>query len=105
MSEQFDIASRVIPCSGAVRLKLHLHPGAKRNSISGNFGDAVKVDLQTPPVEGKANAALIKILAQWLDIPRSRINLISGQTNRNKIVEISGATPQEIIAKLEKQKS
>ena len=103
MSEQVNIASGVSDCSGAVRLKLHLHPGAKRNGISGNFGDAIKIDLQTPPVEGKANAALIKTLSQWLDISRSRIVLVSGQTSRSKIVEISGSTPQEIIAKLEKQ--
>ena len=60
-------------CSGAARIKLHVHPGAKRNGISGFFGDSVKFDLQTPPVDGKANAALLKQLSKLLDCPKSAI--------------------------------
>ena len=84
-------------CSGAIRIKLHVHPGAKRNGISGLFGDALKLELQTPPVDGKANAALIKFLAALLGVPRVAVELKSGECSRDKVVRISGKTPDEII--------
>ena len=80
------------PCvmekAGAVRVKLHVHPGAKRNAIAGVFGDAVKVDLQTPPVDGKANAALLKFMAKLLNCSRSDITLAFGECSRDKVLEI-----------------
>ena len=93
-----------ISSSGAVRLKLHVRPGAKRNGISGLFGDALKVELQTPPVDGKANSALIKLLAGWLDMPKSKIRLISGETCRDKIIELSDKDIQNIIIELDKNR-
>ena len=88
MSKMFD--SSVVECSGAVRIKLHVHPGAKRNGINGLFGDAIKLDLQTPPVDGKANAALIKWFAKAANCPKGAIRLVSGETSRDKVLEIRG---------------
>jgi uncharacterized protein (TIGR00251 family) len=83
--------------TGAVLLKLKIHPGAKRSAVNGTFGDAVKIDLQSPPVDGKANAALIKFLAALLGVPKAAVELKSGECSRDKVVRISGKTPDEII--------
>ena len=80
----------------AVLLKLRVHPGAKRSSFNGILGDALKIDLQAPPVDGKANAALLKFLAKELNVSKASVELKSGETSRDKVVKISGITPEEI---------
>ncbi len=80
----------------AVLLKLRVHPGAKRSCFNGFLGDALKVDLQAPPVDGKANAALLKFLAKELDVSKASVVLKSGETSRDKVVRISGTTPEKI---------
>lgn len=82
--------------TGAVLLKLRVHPGAKRSAVNGTFGDALKLDLQAPPVDGKANAALLKFLSSLLNLPKSSIELKSGECSRDKVVKISGKSPEEI---------
>ena len=79
-------------------LKLRVHPGARRSSISGILGDALKIELQAPPVDGKANTALIKFLADTLKIRRNMVELKSGECSRDKVVKISGMTPEQIIS-------
>ncbi len=69
-------------------LTLYIQPGAKKTEIAGLHDDALKIRLAAPPVDGKANAALIAFLAKWLDHPKSLISLKSGQTSRRKIIEI-----------------
>ena len=91
----FDACITVKP--GAVRLKLHVHPGAKRNGFSGIFGDAVKLDLQTPPVDGKANAALLKFLAKLLKCPKSSISIVSGESSRDKILEFNSIDKDTLL--------
>ena len=86
--------------SGAVLLKLRIHPGAKRSKVNGIFNDALKIDLQAPPVDGKANAALLKFLADLLGISRAAIELKSGECSRDKTVKISGKTCEQIISSL-----
>ena len=82
---------------GNILLKLRIHPGAKRSAVNGKFADSVKIDLQAPPVDGKANAALIKFLSGLLGIPKAAVELKSGECSRDKVVKISGKTPEEII--------
>ena len=84
-------------CSGAVRIKLHVHPGAKRNGIAGFFGDSIKFDLQTPPVDGKANAALLKQFAKLIDCPKSAVSIISGESSRDKVLEIRTVNKDTLI--------
>ena len=91
------LADCISEVTGGVRIKLHVHPGAKRNGISGFFGDSIKFDLQTPPVDGKANAALLKILAKMLKCSKSSIDLISGESSRDKILEIRGFNKDSLI--------
>lgn len=82
------LESCVAEVAGGVRIKLHVHPGAKRNGISGLFGDSIKFELQVPPVDGKANAALIKLFAKMLKCSKSAVQLVSGETSRDKVLEI-----------------
>ena len=84
--------------TGAVLLKLRVHPGAKRSAFNGTFGDALKLDLQAPPVDGKANAALLKFLAEKFSLPKNAISLKSGECSRDKVIKITGASPESIIA-------
>ena len=72
-------------------LILHVQPGAKKTEIMGIHGDALKIRLSAPPVDGKANTALIEFIAAQLGLAKSAIRLISGQTSRRKILEIATA--------------
>lgn len=82
---------------GGILLKLRVHPGAKRSAVNGIFGNSLKVDLQAPPVDGKANTALLKFLAGQLSLPKAAVTLKSGETSRDKVVKITGTTPEKII--------
>lgn len=89
-----------IDTGGDVLLKLRIHPGARRSAVNGFFGDALKIDLQAPPVDGKANAALLKFIAGLFGISKSSVELKSGECSRDKIVKISGVSPDVIIQTL-----
>ena len=75
--------------AGAV-LNLRVIPRAHKNAIQSELGDALKIRLCAPPVEGAANTALVEFLSEILSIPRARIQLLSGATSRNKRVLLSG---------------
>jgi uncharacterized protein (TIGR00251 family) len=81
-------------------LPVRVHPGAKRNAITGTHDGALKVSLSTPPTDGRANAALIEFLADRLNIPRARIALLTGATSRSKTLRITGLTQNEVEEKL-----
>lgn len=76
-----------------VTLTLHIQPGARKTEIAGEHGDALKIRLAAPPVDGKANAALIDFIAERLGIARSLVSLKSGQTSRRKVIEVEAAPP------------
>lgn len=78
---------------GRVTLTLHIQPGAKKTEVSGLYGDALKIRLAAPPVDGKANAALIGFVAERLGLAKALIRLKSGQTSRRKVLEISATLP------------
>jgi uncharacterized protein (TIGR00251 family) len=77
----------------AATLTLHVQPGARRTEVVGPHGDALKIRLAAPPVDGKANAALIEFVADRLGVPKSALRLVSGQTARRKILEFDAAPP------------
>jgi hypothetical protein len=81
-------------------LPVRAAPRASKNEIQGVHGDALKIRLQAPPVEGKANAALIRFLSDALDIPRAQISLAAGETGRNKAVLITGISKAALLKKL-----
>lgn len=73
----------------SITLNIRAVPRSAQDAIQGLYGDALKVRIQAPPVEGKANAYLIKFLAKQWKIPRSSIQILSGETGRNKRLKIS----------------
>lgn len=79
-----------------VILTLHVQPGAKKTEVAGQHGEALKIRLAAPPVEGKANAALLKFLAKAFGVPKSAVTLISGETSRHKRVRIHSKTIKAI---------
>jgi uncharacterized protein len=81
-------------------LVLRVHPGAKRDAIIGLHNGAIKISLTTPPVDGRANDAVIAFLAERLRLPRARIALVSGLANRSKTVRITGMNADEVTARL-----
>jgi uncharacterized protein len=83
-----------------VRVRLRIQPRSSRNEVAGLHGDAVKIRLSAPPVDGAANAALVDFLAEKLGVARSTIRLVSGQTSRSKVVAIEGLRMDEVAARL-----
>ena len=71
-------------------LNLHIQPNAKKSGVAGEFGDSLKIRLAAPPVDGKANAALIAFLSRELNLPKSAFEIVSGETSRQKRLKIAG---------------
>ncbi len=69
-------------------LALHVQPGAKRTEVAGMHGDALRVRLAAPPVEGRANEALLRFLSEAFGVPLRQVTLLQGQTSRRKRVRI-----------------
>ena len=81
------------------RLTVKVHPRARRSAIAGRLGDAWKLDLAAPPVDGKANEECIRFFAQLAGVPRARVRIVTGATSRTKVVDIEGVS-QEALEEL-----
>ncbi len=81
---------RPAPGGAGVTIRLYVAPRASANKVLGIHNGAVKIALTAPPVEGAANRALVAFLAKVLDVPRSSVTLLAGETSRNKIVLVDG---------------
>ncbi len=81
---------------GAVSFSVRLIPRANRTEIVGVEGDAIKIRLSAPPVEGKANEALVRFLADTLDVPRGNVEIVTGHAARRKVIRIRGVTAGQI---------
>ncbi|MDD3353409.1 DUF167 family protein [Zoogloea sp.] len=79
-------------------LSLHVQPGAKKTEFAGLHGDALKIHLAAPPVDGKANAALIAFIARAAGVSKASVELVSGEASRAKRVRIRGAAPGAVEA-------
>ena len=75
----------------ALTLTLHVQPGAKRSEIAGLHGEALKIRLAAPPIEGRANEALLKYIAGLFDVPLRQVELRQGGQSRHKVVAIVGS--------------
>lgn len=73
-------------------LKVKVHPGAGRDRVEGWLGDTLKLSVSAPPEKGKANKAVVDLLARHFKVPRSAIRIVSGEASREKVVEIEGPT-------------
>jgi len=83
---------------GSLVLSLHIQPGAKKTEIAGLHGEALKIRLAAPPVDGQANAALIAFLAKACGVSKSAVELVSGDTCRAKRVRVTGADAARVAA-------
>jgi uncharacterized protein (TIGR00251 family) len=85
---------------GKITLTLHIQPGAKKTEVAGLYGDALKIRLAAPPVDGKANAALIEFVADRLGVAKLAVSLKSGQTSRRKVLEVIAVSAGEVQCRL-----
>ena len=90
----FDVSGT--PEEPVVTLRVVVHPGAGRSSVVGQHGDALKVKVAAPPVDGRANRAVVELLADVLGVPESRVNVVSGQASRSKRLQIEGVDPDAV---------
>lgn len=77
-----------------------VHPRARKNAITGELGEALKVSLTAPPAEGRANQALIEFLAELLQLPRASVTIAAGQSSRNKVVRVRGLGAAQVEERL-----
>lgn len=89
------------PKMNSSTLNIRVSPGAKNTALERLPDGGWKLRLRARAVEGQANAALLAQLAEWLDLPRSRVTLLRGQTNRQKVVAVEGLSAEEIARRLE----
>lgn len=83
-----------------ITLVLHVQPGAKQTTVAGLHGDALKIRLAAPPLEGRANEALLRFIADFFKVPLRNVELRQGGQSRHKRVEVRGSTvnPDSLLA-------
>ena len=79
---------------------MKLQPRASRNEIGEAMGDELRIRVTAPPVDAAANEALLRLLADHFDCPRSQVALVRGQTSRHKVIKLYGVTAETVLAKL-----
>jgi uncharacterized protein (TIGR00251 family) len=90
---------RMIPLlegQAGVSFAVKVQPRARKNAITGELGDALKVSLTAPPVDGRANEACVEFIANLLEVPRSSVSIASGEKSRRKVVRVRGLSAHEI---------
>lgn len=90
----------VLATHGGVSFSVKVHPRARKNAVTGVVGEALKLSLTAPPVEGRANEAVIEFFAEFFEIPRSSITITSGAISRVKRIHIAGITPAGVQQRL-----
>jgi uncharacterized protein (TIGR00251 family) len=86
--------------SAGVSFAVKVQPRARKNAITGVVGDALKLALTAPPVDGRANEACIEFFAKLLEVPRSSVTIASGETSRNKVIRVAGLSADEVQRRL-----
>ncbi len=80
-----------------------IHPRARKNAVTGEIGDTLKLSLTAPPVDGRANDACIEFLANLLNVPRSSVTISSGQNSRRKVIRIAGLSADELRERFKRE--
>lgn len=83
-----------------VTFAIKVHPRAKKNAISGELGNALKVSLTSPPVDGRANEACVEFFAKLLKVARSSVTIAAGESSRTKVIRVTGLNAEEIRKRL-----
>jgi uncharacterized protein (TIGR00251 family) len=86
--------------SEGVTFTVKVHPRARKNAVTGVMGDALKLAVTAPPVEGRANEAVIEFFADLFEISRASVTIASGATGRRKVVQITGVGKRLVEDKL-----
>lgn len=87
-----------LTADGAITLTLHIQPGAKRTEFAGLHGDALKIRLAAPPLEGRANACLIEFMADFCGLAKRDVSLLSGESSRHKVLRIEACRSADSAA-------
>jgi uncharacterized protein (TIGR00251 family) len=91
----------VSPADGpSATVSVRVVPRSAKEGVAGLEGGVVRIRLNAPPVEGKANEALVRFLARTVGVPKSRITLVTGERGRSKIVRVAGVTPEALMKAL-----
>lgn len=91
---------KITEAGGGVTFAVRVVPRASRNEIAGIHGNALKVRLTAPPIEGRANEALIAFLAKRLGVRKSQVEIVAGATSRRKMIRVIGLLAQEVGERL-----
>ncbi len=83
--------------------QVRVQPRAKKNAVAGEVGEALKLALTAPPIEGRANQACIAFLAELLNISRSSVTIAAGQSSRNKVIRVVGVSAAQVEDRLSKK--
>ena len=95
----FDVSTIDVTDKGdAIRFSVRVQPRASRDEIVGIHGTTLKIRLAAPPVDGAANDALVRFIAEWLGVARNAVRIVAGASSRQKIVEVDGVTCAAIDA-------
>lgn len=85
---------------GGVQFRIKVQPRSAKNQVCGLQGDAIKLKLTAPPVDGAANEACLRYLADLLGVAVSRLRIVSGQTSKHKLIRVEGLSREQVLAKL-----
>lgn len=91
-------AIRITEREGAVRFSVRVQPRSSRTGVEGVHGDALKVRVNAPPVDGAANESVVEALAEALGVSRRAVRIVSGESSRTKIVEVDGVSAEAVRA-------
>ena len=86
--------------SDGATFQVKVQPRARKNTIVGVVGDAIKLAITAPPVEGRANEACVAFFAELLNVPRSSVTIAAGHTSRNKVIRVAGLPAAEVRRRL-----
>ena len=85
---------------GAVTFAVKVHPRSNQDAITGKLGDALKLSLTAPPIDGRANQACIDFFAKLLKVPKSSVTIASGASGRNKVIRVAGVSAEYVCERL-----
>ena len=94
------MADWCVQAGADVLLRVKVVPGASRDAIAGLLGDRLKIRVAAPPEDGKANAALLRFLAQKLGVRESQLEIVAGHGAPRKLVAVTGLSPADVEARL-----
>ena len=99
-----SVVKNVIPVNetpAGVTFAVKVHPRARKNAVTGEVGEALKLSLTAPPAEGQANQDCIAFLAKLLAIPRSSVTIAAGASSRRKLIRVAGLSAEEVRNRLQ----